>query len=725
MAARDKYQTLTLADLSAARDTYQVHLARLPNVVGTALGLYRERDDPSERGLTPAARRDRAPSGRPERTLANSRFGANPWPCVLVFVSHWMTPAEIRRDPDHMVPRELYLPDGRTVPTCVVLAEPVMQPADPVATLSFPTALIGGGYACESVVQSQTRTGTIACLVSDGDVVSALTNRHVAGDPGRELFTHVRGSAVRIGTSAGRSIGHMPLGDAHRTLPPGARTELRVDAGLIALDDVEHATAQVFGFGRLGRLVDVDGADELSLALVGQDVKAFSGASGELTGEILAIAYRYKSLAGTDYLADVLIGPRPGGRLPTRHGDSGTLWVADGAPLRTRREDPPRPIALQWGGQPLGDATSPYVLATFLSTALSALDVDLVTDFNTGLPEYWGPIGHYTIGGLACDLVRPAAWKAFMVANRPNIAFEQEDIKSGAFDEQQRLYVPLADVPDRVWKRVLVDTLVRRGVRKRGREGPNHHADIDQPLPGADPPETLMDDYRGDPTALTPALWNRFYDQIPGLTASDHGLLPFRVAQVYREAVAALRSGDILHGVSALGVMAHYIGDACQPLHGSMFHDGRPGARRRGTHAAYEDDMVGDHIDDLSAGLASTLRGARLPRPITGHQAAARATMDLMLRTREAIPPLAICDAWQAAGATPDTLWTEFGQATIAVMADGCRTLAMLWSSAFAESRARAPAAAALRRDDITDLIVKPDFCESMTLPIYEASGLW
>jgi hypothetical protein len=724
---RDKYQTLTLADLFAARDAYQVHLARLPNVVGTALGLYLEREEEVAEGLTPAARRTRPATGREPRTLANSSVGPHSWPCVLVFVKAWLTPAQIRSAPDAMVPRELYLPDGRTVPTCVVFTPPVEGPDDRVPTLSLPSALIGGGYACEAVVQGQPRAGTIGCLVTDGDIVSALTNRHVAGEPGRELFTEVRGSAVRIGITAGRSVGRVPLGVAYPGMP-GTRVELQVDAALVQLDDVESATAQVYGLGTLGDVVDVGGADSLSLELVGQDVRAFGGASGAMQGQVLALSYRYKSLAGTDYVADVLIGPREGAVLPTRHGDSGTLWVADGAPLRAGEDERPRPIALQWGGHRFGigaKSESPYVLATFLSTALAQLGVDLLTDFNADLPDYWGPVGHYTIGALACDQVRPAGWKAYMVANRTNIAFETDDIVNGAFDAQQRLYVPLADVPDRMWKKVLVAALADK-IPKRGRERPNHFADIDQPKPGAAPTETLLSNYLADKDTLTPAQWTAFYDGLsPKPGALDRGMVPFRVAQLYREAVEALRRGDVLHGVCALGVMAHYVGDACQPLHGSQFSNGRPEDQHKNIHGAYEDDMVDKHANDIRNGLVAGLKGAKHPTLITGHQNAARATMDLMARTADRLPPLSICDAWQAPGATRETLWVAFGDATIACMRDGVLTLAMLWSSAFKESGAKAPAAAALDRGQITGLVTDPDFATSMTLTLYESSGLW
>ena len=66
-------------------------------------------------------------------------------PAVLVFVDHWMNEQEIADNPDAMVPRRLYLPDGRVVPTCVVFAPPAeLSEEQSEQHLSFPSQLVGG-----------------------------------------------------------------------------------------------------------------------------------------------------------------------------------------------------------------------------------------------------------------------------------------------------------------------------------------------------------------------------------------------------------------------------------------------------------------------------------------------------------------------------------------------------------------------------------------------------
>ena len=56
------------------------------------------------------------------------------------------------------------------------------------------------------------------------------------------------------------------------------------------------------------------------------------------------------------------------------------------------------------------------------------------------------------------------------------------------------------------------------------------------------------------------------------------GLLPFRVWQYFDALEKFARKKDVERFVAAAGTLAHYVGDACQPLHGSMYADGDPSA---------------------------------------------------------------------------------------------------------------------------------------------------
>src|SRR5205807_147897 len=117
------FSSLSVTDLLEAREAYHVHLAHLENVIATAIGRYRIRvSDPGYKD--PNASEDRERKDWPPRTLQNSVVRRWSWPCLLVFVDKWATPEElIKQDPDQVVPRLLYLPDGRVIPTCVIYAE--------------------------------------------------------------------------------------------------------------------------------------------------------------------------------------------------------------------------------------------------------------------------------------------------------------------------------------------------------------------------------------------------------------------------------------------------------------------------------------------------------------------------------------------------------------------------------------------------------------------------
>ena len=704
-----RFPSLSLRDVLDARDAYHIHLLSQPHVVATAVGRYLVRTEEVPHGpFTLEHRLSLVPGKRRARTLETSRVEEWSWPAVIVFVDHWMSAAEIAASPDDMVPRRLYLPNGKIVPTCVVYAPSAKEPPDLDLHLNFPSDLLGGGYVCAADVQGSEHLGSIACLVSDGVRTYALTNRHVAGEPGRRLYSMVDGTYIPIGHAADRAANRARFTDLYPGFP-GERVEVAIDAGLIEVDDVRSWTTQVFGVGTLTDIYDVS-VESLTLDIVGTPVRAFGAASGALEGEILALYYRYRTRSGIEYVADALVGPRGAEPLQTRPGDSGTLWSLD---LDSHADGTPtvRPIAMQWGGHRFetaaAHASAPYALVTFLSNVCRALDVEVVYDWNTGQELYWGQVGHYTIGAKACELVEGAALRAFFLANQTNISFDLGAIVNGDYQTPNgTIFYPLADVPDLVWK--------KRGGPGRPHEGPNHFADMDEEDPATH--HTLLSLYRGDATTVAPAQWIAFYESL-GKTPHDMGLLPFRVAQLYQVAVDRLRgrSPDIDAALCALGTMAHYVGDACQPLHVSRFHHGRTPAEAD-VHSDYETKMVGANRKAIVDGLGRKLRRARPLPKVQGQHAVAEATVALMNRTFRRISPEHLCDVWVQTGGHSDAMWAALGPRTIDVIADGCRTLAMLWSSAWAEAHAAAPPATARERTKLRDLYLDHDFAPSRYL---------
>ncbi|HEY7643148.1 MAG TPA: hypothetical protein VH814_25695 [Steroidobacteraceae bacterium] len=680
-------RNLTLADLLEARDAYHTHLANLPHVVGTALGLYRirVRDPDYARNYKHGYKDWKRFSAARARTLANSAVKDWSWPSVLVFVDEWATRKQQRKKTDEMVPPWLHLPDGRKIPTCVVYAPRQLHPEFSATQLAFPSGLYGGGYPILTAEQGTQRIGTLACLVTDGHDVYGLTNRHVVGPAGTAIYTIERGELRRLGVSVETAARKVPLA----TLYPGwggQRTSVNVDAGLFRIDDLSLWTSQIYGIGRLGEPIDLN-IDTLGLDVIGCPVKAYGAISGALRGSIEALFYRYSSIGGHDCVADLMIGPRPGEALVDTHpGDSGTTWVYD-QPQETpgRRAPECQPIAVQWGGQsftaPDGGPDSRFVLATMLSNVCRLLDVDVVRDWSSEQSQYWGKVGHYKIAYSACFLVSSTYPKlrALLKANALNIAVSDEDIEQGTLPKaSQSKFVALADVPDLVWR------------SSRGRDKANHFADMDEEAQSGEfAGETLLSLWTKQPETRTPAKWNEFYESFePKRPLQHRGALPFRVAEMFDEMVEHLRAQELDKFVCVAGTMAHYVGDACQPLHVSKLHHGADESESS-VHEVYEtrmlDRFAAEFVDRLNSELGSTKAKGK----VTSGAQAADLTVQLMRKTMTKLPPDRVLQVFRQSSGQSQTaaMWTELGADTVAVTAQGALTLAKLWQSAWAVAK--------------------------------------
>src|SRR5262249_40580416 len=129
-------------------------------------------------------------------------------------------------------------------------------------------------------------------------------------------------------------------------------------------------------------------------------------------------------------------------------------------------------------------------------------------------------------------------------------------------------YVPLADVPDYVWI-----------FSSRKSEPIQHFADIDIRDINGGPP--LIERCVQNPKNVAASVWKAYFD---GFAAEgvgpEEGVLPFRVWQIWEAMVRYLKAKDALRFVAAAGILAHYVGDASQPLHCSYLHHGVPPARK-------------------------------------------------------------------------------------------------------------------------------------------------
>lgn len=641
-----------------------------------------------------------------------------------------------------------------------------MNEVSPTRT-RFPINNLGGGYPVLVKLQGRTHFATIACLVSDGHKAYALTNRHVTGEAGEVLYSRLDGREKRIGQTAEKQLTRMPFRDLYPGWA-GKDVYVNLDVGLIDIDDLNQWTAKLKDVGVMGPMVDLSAAN-ISLSLIGSHVSGTGAASGRMNGQIHALFYRYKSQGGFEYVADIFIGPRSSphaasasgasadsSRFATHPGDSGTLWLLEPRakgdhkkhPATGASDLPQLPLAMQWGENTLysGEPATPqsYALATLLSRVCALMELDPIRDWNLDQPDTWGAIGHFSIAartlvGLSGDFPK---LDTMMKNNRLLITHDDDALLNNDFKGMgEAKFVPLADVPDFYWKHG------KQGASRKF-EGPNHFSDMDQPRPGDK--ATLQSLCAAKQSNIDPTVWNDFYSSVSDLLsdepiAQEHrGLLPFRVWQIFDEMVGFAADADLHEKfVCAAGVLTHYVGDACQPLHISYLHDGDPlqatvhtvhhmtgkkagttedvkRALGAGVHSAYEDAMVNDMRGEILDGLKKTPKVKANERISNGFEAAVL-TVRLMTKTFKDIPPRAILNAYlnpPAGVSRAKFLHTKFGKKTVGVMKDGTHLLAVLWESAWAQGQGekKARSLKALTHKRAMEICADPDFLTSYNI---------
>ena len=332
-------------------------------------------------------------------------------------------------------------------------------------------------------------------------------------------------------------------------------------------------------------------------------------------------------------------------------------------------------------------------VATLLSRVCALLDVDPVRDWNVDQPDTWGALGHFSIASrtqlaLSGDFPKLGT---LMKNNLEIISHKEDALRAGEFSgmgtDRIRAHGGRAGF-------FLEDRVAKQGF-DRYYEGGNHFADMDQK--GADG-KTLLE-LTEDDSFIDPDKWEEYYNGITDILSGKpvaenrRGLLPFRVWQIFDAMCEFASEGKAAEFVCAAGVLTHYCGDACQPLHISYLHDGDPNRpvkhtftkgkkagqsekrpEGQGIHSAYEDKMVFDHRDLILDGLKKTPEVKEEERITTGFDAA-KLTIELMRNTFDLLPPPKMVDCYIRVGkggaAASKALWNSFGAGTIKVMQDG------------------------------------------------------
>lgn len=685
------FNHLSVRDLVDARELFHLHLINKKNVVATAIGRYLIRKtDIDKYGQY------RPQKVKPARSLDNSVVLDISWPCILVFISSWEKEEDLIKDrASDIIPKTIYMPDGRTVPICVILAskENYTSSTIDLNQLRFPKNYIGGGFPIFINSQGVQRIATIGCIVSDGHKYYALTNKHVAGVEGEEIYSNLDGSSVRIGKATNHVLGKVKF----TSLYPGWESSnilVSCDSGLIEIEDINNWKTDVLEIGQMSDIFNLDTL-KLNLSLITEHaiengkiqpsknglVVGYGSVSKKIEGEIAGLFYRYRSIGGLEYVSDFLISGRNGSSLNVNHGDSGMVWH-----LITYSEFNNiqfQPIALHWGQHEFTGIASnqrlTFSLATNLSNICRELDVELVRGWNLDVDYSWGKTGHYKIAASACDIVTNRKLKKLLSLNKNLISFEDQNlIDKEVKNIDSKAFCPLADVADLVW----------RTFRKM--DDANHFADMDESNEEVMNGKTLLDLCKNVKN-IDIDFWNSYYEQMEAIddtkSSSKRGALPFRIWQAFDLMVSYLKQKKLAEFVCVGGLVSHYLGDACQPLHISYLHHGNPGiSGETKVHSVFETDMVDRKVVELIKGVNLLLnKNLKFSLYATGKEAA-QSTIKLMDKiSTNILPPQEIIDAYneKAGRERINNMWDKLGNKTIRCFAEGAINLALFWQSAW------------------------------------------
>jgi len=223
---------------------------------------------------------------------------------------------------------------------------------------------------------------------------------------------------------------------------------------------------------------------------------------------------------------------------------------------------------------------------------------------------------------------------------------------------------------------------------------------------GPDNGPSLFDLCQADPGQnLRAKVWRDFYNQFESLPAGpEPGMLPFRIRQIYEFMVNSLNKSQMMEFVASAGVLAHYMADACIPLHFSRLHHGYDAPSRRDKkkyaefkkkpeykiHTLFEQRMFEVRAEELLKMIDDRLKGQKAKPAGQGGANAIRRAYDLMRKVYELLSPDKIISS-DSPQDTPreraEILFNAVGEKAGECIAMGCLALAELVESAWREGQ--------------------------------------
>lgn len=95
-----------------------------------------------------------------------------------------------------------------------------------------------------------------------------------------------------------------------------------------------------------------------------------------------------------------------------------------------------------------------------------------------------------------------------------------------------------------------------------------------------------LENFGADPFAALQPNFDAMIREYGADTLARSGTLPWTITATAQASEQAWRKGDCAEAILRSGYLAHYVGDASQPLHTTKFYDGLP--QDRGLHARLE-----------------------------------------------------------------------------------------------------------------------------------------
>lgn len=126
-----------------------------------------------------------------------------------------------------------------------------------------------------------------------------------------------------------------------------------------------------------------------------------------------------------------------------------------------------------------------------------------------------------------------------------------------------------------------------------GVEKPNHYVNFEK--------------LQNPPTMSLAITWQDAEKKFGKAKVRDAGCLPWVIAGHYPRLVKAFRDRNWEIAAVESAVLAHYIADAHQPLHATVYYDGRPAGAKKGIHGRWEIELLEKHPIELTPGAPETV----------------------------------------------------------------------------------------------------------------------